>query len=102
MSVISRGLWHLQGEVEGIKFCLTDKAVTFASILSLVQTTHGRHISVLVLLWRGVYAAAVTLPATHVNLIGGGGLLKVAAARTPGAVAVNRPPLLTLMCDDGN
>jgi len=49
-----------------------------------------------------VYAAAVTLPATHVNFISGGGLLKAAVARTPGAVAVNRPPLLTLTCDDSN
>ena len=43
------------------------------------------------LLWRGVYAAAVTLSAMHVNLVSGGGLLKAAAARTPGAIAVNRP-----------
>jgi len=53
------------------------------------------------LLWHGVYAAAVTLSASHVNLISGGGLLKVAAAWTPGATAVNRPPLLTLTCADG-
>ena len=48
------------------------------------------------LLWRGVYAAAVTLSAMHVNLVSGGGLLKAAAARTPGAIAVNRRALLTL------
>ena len=52
--------------------------------------------------WHGVYAAAETLSTLHVNLISGGGLLKAAAARTPGAVAVSSPPLLTLTCDDGS
>jgi len=54
------------------------------------------------LLWHAVYAAAMTLPATHINLTNGGGLLNAATTQTPGATAVSSTPLLTLTCDDGN